>query len=180
MRNILAALLLVLAAWPAHAQLQPGPNIIRGLPYTFSPRAGYLGPPAPMPLPPRGRVRAVPPQAPVEVHYAVHNTSLMAIVSPAPGEMVITYSRPRPDLYGLVMPGTVLVQGTWQGPAFTGTAWVFSRWCGAIPYPVNGNVDGSGALMLFGPAPQFDTFCNILGYDINSFNAVLRFEPVKP
>jgi hypothetical protein len=179
MRYILAVLL-VLAAWPAQAQLQPGPNIIRGLPYTFSPRAGYLGPPAPMPLPPRGRVRGAPPPAAPEVHYATHNGSLMAIVSPAPGEMVITYSQPRPNLYGLVMPGTLLVQGTWQGQTFAGTAWVFSSWCGAIPYPVNGNVDGSGALMLFGPAPQFDTACNILGYAIASQHAVLRFEPVKP
>ena len=122
---------------------------------------------------------ALPAQAQERPHFSVHNNSLMAITSPRPGEMVIVYSRPRPDLYGLVQPGTLLVRGMWQGQTFAGTAFVFSSLCGAIPYPVNGTVDGSGALMLLGPAPQFDIYCNILGFAIGSQHAVLRFEPVK-
>jgi TPR repeat protein len=34
--------------------------------------------------------------------------------------------------------------------------------------------------MLFGGAPQFDTSCRIVGYDLNSQHATLRFEPTPP
>lgn len=114
---------------------------------------------------------------------AVHNGSLMTMTPAGPDGMVIQYAQPRPDLYGLVGPGTVLVEGRWEGPppqSFVGRAFVFSRLCGPIPYPVRGTVDQSRALMLFGPAPQFDTACQILGVDYNSTQAVLRFEPQVP
>jgi hypothetical protein len=75
---------------------------------------------------------------------ATHNGSLMTMAQTAPGTMVIRYAQPRSDLYGLAGPGTVLVEGQWEGPppqSFVGRAFVFSRWCGAIPYPVRGTVD---------------------------------------
>lgn len=115
------------------------------------------------------------------VGQAVHNGSLMTMIS-TPGGMLVKYAQPRPDLFGLVLPGTLLVEGRWVGPppqVFVGTAFVFSSLCGPIPYPVRGTVDQSQALMLFGAAPQFDTACRILGYSIESQQAVLRFEPVK-
>jgi hypothetical protein len=112
---------------------------------------------------------------------AVHNGSLMTMfANPDTGDLVINYALPRPDLLGLVGPGTTLVRGRWSGDVFVGEARVFSRYCGAVPYPVRGSVDQSNALMLFGPAPQFDTACNVIGFDINSRNAVLRFEPEGP
>jgi hypothetical protein len=77
----------------------------------------------------------------------------------------------------------VLVRGHWQGrppQVFVGEARVFSRLCGAIPYPVRGTVDQSQVLILFGGAPQYDTSCRIVGYDLNSQHATLRFEPTKP
>jgi len=115
------------------------------------------------------------------VMQTIHNGSLMTMTQ-TPGGMVVQYANPRPDLFGLVVPGTVLLEGRWVGPApqiFVGTAFVFSRWCGAIPYPVRGAVDQSQSLMLFGAAPIFDTACRILGYSLESQQAVLRFEPVK-
>ena len=114
---------------------------------------------------------------------ATHNGSLMEMLPAPGGGLVVQYARPRPDLNGLVMPGTVLVRGHWQGrppQVFVGEAFVFSRLCGAIPYPVRGAVDQSQVLMLFGGAPQFDTSCRIVGYDLNSQHATLRFEPTKP
>jgi hypothetical protein len=47
----------------AHAQIQPGPNISPGgVPFTYSPRFGYLGPPQPMP-PQDAPTQAEPPPA---------------------------------------------------------------------------------------------------------------------
>ena len=114
---------------------------------------------------------------------ATHNGSLMAMLPAPGGGLVVQYAQPRPDLNGLVMPGTLLVRGHWQGrppQVFFGEAFVFSRLCGAIPYPVRGTVDQSQVLTLFGGAPQFDTSCRIIGYDLNSPHATLRFEPTKP
>jgi Sel1 repeat len=114
---------------------------------------------------------------------ATHNGSLMEILPAPGGGLVVQYARPRPDLNGLVMPGTVLVRGRWQGrppQLFVGEAFVFSRLCGAIPFPVRGTVDQSQVLTLFGGAPQFDTSCRILGYDLNSQHGTLRFDPIKP
>ena len=113
----------------------------------------------------------------------IHNGSLMEMLPAPGGGLVVQYAQPRPDLNGLVMPGTVLVRGHWQGrppQVFVGEAFVFSRLCGRIPYPVRGTVDQSQVLTLFGGAPQFDTSCRILGYDLNSEHATLRFEPTKP
>ena len=114
---------------------------------------------------------------------ATHNGSLMEMLPAPGGGLVVQYARPRPDLNGLVMPGTVLVRGHWHGrppQVFVGEAFVFSRLCGAIPYPVRGTVDQSQVLTLFGGAPQFDTSCRLVGYDLNSQHATLRFELTKP
>jgi hypothetical protein len=52
----------LLVATPALAQVQPGPNISPGgVPFTFSPRFGYLGPPRPMLAPVE---QALPPAPP--------------------------------------------------------------------------------------------------------------------
>lgn len=55
----LLLILILLYAPTAKAQMQPGPNIApNGVPFTFSPRFGYLGPPAGFalyPSPPRPR-----------------------------------------------------------------------------------------------------------------------------
>lgn len=206
MRTLPFIALLLALATPTAAQIQPGPNISpSGIPFTYSPRFGYLGPPAafvpgPPPAPryrrgsmpifpmPRAEIVEPPrvaltvaPAMPDQPRNAVHNGSLMIMfTNAATGDLVINYALPRPDLIGLVGPGTTLVRGRWSGDVFVGEARVFSRYCGAVPYPVRGSVDQTNALMLFGPAPQFDTACNIIGFDINSRHAVLRFEPEGP
>ena len=78
-----------------------------------------------------------------EGKLVTHNGSLMVITNPRSGGMIIQYQDPRPDLFGLVVPGTLLVEGAWRGKTFFGTAFVFSRWCGAIPYAVSGYVDAT-------------------------------------
>jgi hypothetical protein len=123
---------------------------------------------------------------PLQPFLVNHNNSIM-LVRPLPGsgnEVVIEYAKPRPSLYGLVGPGTTLVRGRWVGPNdFIGTAWVFSRLCGPMPYAVRGGLDrplgeqgDASTLVLVGAAPQFDTSCRVLYYSLQSTQAVLRFE----
>ena len=184
--GVLAALLLLAAIDPAAAQTPAGWNG-RG-PFIAYGRARpvYVAPPSfkvppGMFGPPRVAITVGPSALDQPGLNAVHNGSLMTMfANPDTGDLVINYALPRPDLLGLVGPGTTLVRGRWSGDVFVGEARVFSRYCGAVPYPVRGSVDQSNALMLFGPAPQFDTACNVIGFDINSRNAVLRFEPEGP
>ena len=146
-RTALAAIVLALAT-PAAAQIQPGPNLFHGVPLTFRFR-----PPIPaailyglVPPPPLARSIAIQPPAaqPLQPFLVNHNNSIM-LVRPLPGsgnEVVIEYAKPKPSLYGLVWPGTTLVRGRWVGPNdFIGTAWVFSRLCGPMPYAVRGGLD---------------------------------------
>ena len=46
-----------------------------------------------------------------EGKLVTHNGSSMVIINPRPGGMIIQYQDPRPDLFGLVVPGTLLVEG---------------------------------------------------------------------
>jgi hypothetical protein len=56
----IAAVTLALAS-PAAAQIQPGPNLSpSGIPFTFAPRFGYLGPPAAFVYAPPPRSRFMP------------------------------------------------------------------------------------------------------------------------
>jgi hypothetical protein len=117
-----------------------------------------------------------------QTRMATHNGSLVAMLPAPGGGLIIKYVQPRPDLAGLVTPGTVLARGQWRGPSpqvFVGEAFIFSRLCGALRYPVRGTVDQSQTLVLVGSAPQFDTSCRVIGFDIRSQHAMLRFEPTK-
>ena len=52
--GIVAWMVMAMLVCPAIAQIQPGPNISpNGIPFTFSPRFGYLGPPAAFVFAPR-------------------------------------------------------------------------------------------------------------------------------
>lgn len=129
-----------------------------------------------------GALMGVVTAANAQTQIATHNGSLVTMLPAPGGGLIIKYAQPRPDLAGLVTPGTVLARGHWRGPppqVFVGEAFIFSRMCGTIPYPVQGTVDQSQTLVLVGPAPQFDTSCRVIGYDIRSQHAMLRFEPTK-
>jgi hypothetical protein len=124
----------------ALAQPQPGPNLGpggRGM-YTYSPRAGYLGPPTPIVLPPL-QVRT--PWVAERVGQATHNGSVMNVITwqDAGSQMHIRieYLQPRPALAAIgVRPGTVLLTGQWINRELVATAAVFPPGCPAIPYAV--------------------------------------------
>ncbi len=120
-----------------------------------------------------------PNSGPGPPQYVVHNGSLM-LVTPLPGGLIqITYVQPRPNLYGLVGPGTLLLRGQWQAGQLVATAFVFPPPpCPPVPYTVTGGVDPrNGVLIVAGPAPLIDPYvCAVVGM-IWSNNSTLAFYP---
>ena len=74
-----------------------------------------------------------------------------------------------------VKTGTLLFSGTRDGNAITGTGYVFSRRCGALPYPVSGVAVDAGTFRLYGSSPiALDANCRPLKYlhDVNEFRQI--------
>lgn len=180
MKLAIAAAAIALTVAPAAAQVQPGPNLSpSGVPFTFSPRFGYLGPPAGLvPPPPGPPPRGAPLPAPPPGTFATHNGSLMSVVVDGHGGMQIAYADPRPGLAAIgVRPGTVLIRGHWAGPTLQATAVVYAGECGVIPYPVSGTALPNGVLTLAGAAPIVDPYsCAVLAMAWTG-NSTLIFEP---
>jgi hypothetical protein len=109
----------------------------------------------------------------------LHNGSLMQIIEGPPRTIRIVYVQPRPEMASIgVMPGTLLVDGTWTGPnTFAGTARVFSTQCGALPYRVEGGVAPDGSLELGGFTPIIGWDCQLLSWEWTT-NSRLRFTQV--
>jgi hypothetical protein len=94
----------------------------------------------------------------------VHNGSVMEVIT-FPDHINIQYSVPRSVLYSVgVHPGTVLLTGGFSGTSFHGTAYVFTHYCGAFPYEVNGGLGADSSLVLEGPEPDVRSDCNVYGY----------------
>jgi hypothetical protein len=121
-----------------------------------------------------GSASAQPP-----VSYAMHNGSVMQIRPLPANQIEVSYLQPRPSLWGLVGPGTVLLRGQWQpNGVLNGTAFVFPPWpCPPVPYPVSGSMNRQNVLTVVGPAPLIDPFaCAIIG-QVWSNNSTLVFVP---
>jgi hypothetical protein len=131
---IALAIVLIVLPSAAHAQIQPGPNISPGgIPFTYSPRFGYLGPPQPMPAPsapaniepPPAYAPSSPPPAPpplgwVYTRYTVcpePHTCPVVFVSVYADGLNVRATPDGPPLFALVN-GTPLVvldrQGQWS------------------------------------------------------------------
>ena len=68
--------------------------------------------------------------------------------------------------------GTVFFEGRKEGDIYVGTAHVFSKSCGAMAYPVKGNVtDDDQLVTLRGRVPVLDEDCEVKRYQDN----VLKF-----
>ena len=127
------------------------------------------GPDGPPPL------EALPP-----AQGAIHNGSLVSVLSLPNGGMQIQYIQPRVGLLEVgVRPGTILLQGRWSGPPpglLTGTAFVFTGICPPTPYRVEGSTAPDGSLVMTGPAPVVDPYsCVVVGL-VPSANSVLVFQ----
>lgn len=95
-----------------------------------------------------------------------HNNSLMGLYADGAAR-VFRYQNPRRAMKKEgVQPGTLLFQGQKSGANYSGTAFVFSRRCGAIPYPVNGTASNDERqITLYGRAPSgLDSDCRPIAY----------------
>ena len=69
-------------------------------------------------------------------------------------------------------PGTLLFRGTVANGQFAGTAFIFDRRCGQLPYPVSGPIlDHDERVVLTGEAPLVGAKCRVQGH----FTEVLEF-----
>ena len=92
-----------------------------------------------------------------------HNGSVMVGSYARDGSAFeITYDEPRPSLWSVVRPGTVLVHGRWYNSHLEATAYIFKLHCGPVPYHVSGAWEG-GRLILDGPVPVTNSWCAIVG-----------------
>lgn len=94
-----------------------------------------------------------------------HNGSIVAL-SANGARRQFHYRTPAADLVEAgVQPKTLLFDGRRDGNKYTGTAYVFSRVCGALPYAVAGPVspDQRGVTM-YGKAPIVDSSCSVIAH----------------
>lgn len=132
---------------------------------------------------PDGRARPEPTKAtaspaasdPVPVMTADHNGSVVELTDDR-----IVYSQPKASLRGVVKPGTVLVEGKWNGDRFSGTAYAFKKGCPPAPYAVSGaKVERPGQLdlVLRGAGP-IRKGCEVVGHSERSPHSRLVFEKI--
>jgi hypothetical protein len=114
-----------------------------------------------------------PPTPQVEETHWDHNGSSLKLESNGASRRFY-YIEPRIGLIEVgVAQGMVAFEGTQSGNIYTGTAYVFSKVCGAIGYPVNGFVgQDQRSITLSGIAPYVDTQCRRAG----EHQAVLVFQ----
>jgi hypothetical protein len=87
------------------------------------------------------------------------------------------YDEPRPGmLQAGARSGSLLFTGRSINGRYLGTAYIFNRECGQIPYPVSGPILGNyERVVLTGRAPRVDANCRVVGY----FADTLEFSYLK-
>jgi hypothetical protein len=86
------------------------------------------------------------------------------------------YQDPRPAMQQEgVLAGTLLFDGQRTRNQYSGTAFIFSGACGAVGYPVSGQVSADDRhVTLNGNAPRLDAYCRVIGSrpDVLMFNLI--------
>ncbi len=94
-----------------------------------------------------------------------HNGSVMRLEANG-AERRFIYEVPRPGMVNAgARPGDVVFAGRRDGATYSGTAYMFSKSCGQVGYPVAGNVspDEQG-VVLEGQAPRLGSDCAVKSY----------------
>jgi hypothetical protein len=94
-----------------------------------------------------------------------HNGSLVSL-SATGARRQFHYQSPAADLLQIgVQPGTLLFDGRKVGNTYSGTAYVFSKVCGALPYTTEGPVTpDQRTVTMYGKAPIVDSTCSVIQY----------------
>jgi tRNA A-37 threonylcarbamoyl transferase component Bud32 len=140
--------------------------------------SGTGGPFIPVPAPAVPSVWPTQPTSPVSIPPADpdpvptprrsvwdHNGSVVLLKSSG-ADRAFYYDVPRPEMSANgVTAGTLLFKGRRDGNIYSGTAYVFSKSCAAVPYAVKGPVSpGQTQVTMYGKAPQLDADCRTHGY----------------
>ncbi len=95
------------------------------------------------------------------------------------------YQEPRPALIPFgVTRGTLAFRGVFHGEEYVGTAFIFTRECGALSFPARGPIlDNGERVLLTGPLPQVDARCQNIGsveQKLLEFRLVKIYDTVPP
>ncbi len=102
--------------------------------------------------------------APAGSNLWTHNGSLMRLVANG-ATRTFLYEKPREGMLNAgAEQGSVVFEGTRNGDAYSGTAYIFSKGCRPQGYAVSGDIsDGERRITLYGQAPKVDDGCKVQG-----------------
>lgn len=94
-----------------------------------------------------------------------HNGSVMRLEADG-AERRFIYDVPRPGMLNAgARSGDVVFAGRREGATYSGTAYIFSKSCGQVGYPVAGNVSpDERSVVLEGQAPRLGSDCAVKSY----------------
>lgn len=94
-----------------------------------------------------------------------HNGSVMRLEADGNVRRFV-YDQPRSGMVKAgARSGDIVFEGQRNGATYSGTAYIFSKSCGRVPYPVAGNVSADQrAVVLEGQAPRLGSGCQVKSY----------------
>jgi hypothetical protein len=98
--------------------------------------------------------------------YWAHNGSVLYLIANGRSRELY-YDTPKPGLVTAgATPGSLLFKGTFQNGTYSGTAYIFNKRCGTVPYQVSGPVSNDfESVTMQGDAPSgLDANCNPTKY----------------
>jgi hypothetical protein len=114
---------------------------------------------------PDGAAKASAPLLDQAGSFWSHNGSIMALVSDG-ASRAFYYLKPRPGMIEAgAQKGSLLFSGETVHDTYKGTAVIYNKRCGQIPYEVSGPILENGRkVVLQGLAPRIDNNCTRTGY----------------
>lgn len=116
------------------------------------------------------------PEAPSDGALWSHNGSIVRLIASG-NSRTFVYENPRAGMRKAgAKQGDVVFEGTRAGNSYTGTAYIYSKDCGAKGYAVHGRVaEDDRGVVLEGEAPRLDQGCTVT----STRHDVLRFDYVR-